>query len=695
METKIVNFRVSSALKNLIGRELITDNYVAVFELVKNSFDAKATKIDVIIDLSGDKIIVKDNGIGMSIDDVVEKWLFIGYSEKKNSPDVTYSGNKGIGRFSCDRLGSSLTLVTTQDGIETSLSINWDAYEENQSKEIQVLPIEVISKNTTNGNGTFLEIGNLRADWNDKDVVKTKDQLLRLISPNKRDVKENLSLHYINRMGISFDYENLYNDVFDYMENKAVYVKSTFFKTTIKTELFDHGRRILANVSNNNSLLTNTSMLVYFSDRNAKTAFKRKTGTDLINYGNLFIYRNGFRVYPFGELTFDPFGLAERKTQGYNRFLGPREIVGWIDITDRDNHFVESTSRDRGFIDNIYSQSLKEVYMDYVHKPLEKYVQLINYGNIDINDFVNDENAEVIVRQIVKSFEMPDSIQTEVDEAFIADKETHSRLNKLIDSKLSSAEAKKIVKETQERLKSKDEELRRKQKEIDKKTRENEKLHKEIQEKNHFIDEKNPSRQQALEHDLGLVIKTLSATQNSLFEINKEYKNSKLEKAIKDLTWALFRTRGIRNFILKTSMDTRTKTNVEVGSFYKEYSTIVDYKKIAISVFIEQEFVIETNIFDLITIFDNVVSNVDSLNGKKIDIYVNKDKLQFVTDTYNSVDGKVDFERVFDYGYTTNEYGTGIGMYLVKSICKQLKLDVSMKRVDESNYVLLEIKRNA
>lgn len=695
METKIVNFRVSSALKNLIGRELITDNYVAVFELVKNSFDAKATKIDVTIDLSRDKIIVKDNGTGMSLNDVVEKWLFIGYSDKKDSQDVTYSGNKGIGRFSCDRLGSSLTLITTQNGIETSLSINWDTYEENQSKEIQVLPIEVKSQNSTSGNGTFLEIGNLRADWTDKDVVKTKDQLLRLISPNKRDVKENLSLHFINRMGIPIDYDNLYNDVFDYMENKAVYVKSTFLKAIIKTELFDHGRRILTNVSNNNSLLTNASMLVFFSDRNAKSAFKRKTGTDLLNYGNLFIYRNGFRVYPFGELTFDPFGLAERKTQGYNRFLGPREIVGWIDITDKENHFVESTSRDRGFIDNIYSQSLKAVYMDYIHKPLEKYVQLINYGNIDIDEFVSDENAEIIVRQIVKSFEMPDSVQTEVDESFIADKETHTRLNKLIDSKISSTEAKKIVKETQERLKNKDVELRRKQKEIEEKTKENEKLTKEIQEKNHFIDIKNPSRQEALEHDLGLVVKTLAATQNSLFEVNKEYKNSKLEKAIKDLTWALFRTRGIRNFILKTNMDTRTKTFIEVGSFYKEYSTIVDYKKIIITVFVEQEFVIETNVFDLITIFDNVVSNVDSLNGKKIDIYVSKDKLQFITDTYNSVDGKVDFERVFDYGYTTNEYGTGIGMYLIKNICKQLKLDVSMRRVDESNYVLLEIKRNA
>ena len=695
METKIVNFRVSSALKNLIGRELITDNYVAVFELVKNSFDAKATKIDVTIDLSKDKITIKDNGCGMSRSDIEEKWLFIGYSDKKEVHDVAYSGSKGIGRFSCDRLGSTLRLSTVQSKIETFLSIDWDSYESDQSKEIQYLPIEVNSEDTNENDGTFIEIGNLRSDWSDKDVEKTKDQLLRLISPNRRDVKQQLSLHFINRMGITISYDNLYNDVFDYMESRAVFIKSAFTKTIIKTELFDRGRRVLTNVSKNNSLLTNANMLVFFTDKSAKMAFKKKTNTDIINYGNLFIYRNGFRVYPFGELSFDPFGLAERKNQGYNRYLGPREIVGWIDITDRENHFVESTSRDRGFIENIYSQSLKSVYMEYIHKPLEKYVQLINYGNIDIDDFVTDENAGIIVDQILRAFKMPDSIQTEMDEGFVEEKGAGNSLERLTKQNISSSEAKRIIKETQEKIKNKDDEIRRKQKEIDEKKRENERLSEEIKQKEHFINVKNPSRQEALEHDLGLVIKTLSATQNDLFEISRDLKNSRLEKAVKDLTWALFRTKGIRNFILKTDMDTRTKSLIDVGGFYKEYSAIIDYKKIKVSIFVEHEFSINANVFDLITIFDNIVSNVDNLSGTKIDIYVNNDSLQFVTDTYSAVEGKIDFDRVFDYGYTTNEYGTGIGMYLIKTICKQLKLNVEMKRVDKSNYVLLEIKKNA
>ena len=102
------HFRVSSAIKSLIGKELITNDYVAVFELVKNSFDAKATNISVYFDLSKQSITIKDDGVGMSLDDIENRWLFIGFSEKRNNRNDLLSGNKGIGRFSCDRLGYSI-----------------------------------------------------------------------------------------------------------------------------------------------------------------------------------------------------------------------------------------------------------------------------------------------------------------------------------------------------------------------------------------------------------------------------------------------------------------------------------------------------------------------------------------------------------------------------------------------------------
>ena len=67
-------FKVSTGLKNLIGHELITDDFVAVFELVKNSYDAHASS--VLLHFTEDKLVIVDDGKGMSRADILSKWLF-------------------------------------------------------------------------------------------------------------------------------------------------------------------------------------------------------------------------------------------------------------------------------------------------------------------------------------------------------------------------------------------------------------------------------------------------------------------------------------------------------------------------------------------------------------------------------------------------------------------------------------------
>src|SRR5215510_11359777 len=83
-------FRVSSALKTIIGRELITDDFVAVFELVKNAFDAHARNVEIKFEgLHSDspKLIIKDDGKGMTGNDIDGKWLFVAYSAKADGTE--------------------------------------------------------------------------------------------------------------------------------------------------------------------------------------------------------------------------------------------------------------------------------------------------------------------------------------------------------------------------------------------------------------------------------------------------------------------------------------------------------------------------------------------------------------------------------------------------------------------------------
>lgn len=82
-------FRVSTGLKDLIGQGLITNDYVAVFELVKNSLDAHARSVRAAF--LADTTIIADDGKGMSAQDITRKWLFVAYSAKSDgTEDLDY-----------------------------------------------------------------------------------------------------------------------------------------------------------------------------------------------------------------------------------------------------------------------------------------------------------------------------------------------------------------------------------------------------------------------------------------------------------------------------------------------------------------------------------------------------------------------------------------------------------------------------
>ncbi|MFP9045197.1 ATP-binding protein, partial [Enterococcus faecalis] len=80
------------------------------------------------INSAEDYIIIQDNGKGMNRDDIENKWLFVAHSEKRNSERV-YAGSKGIGRFSCDRLGKKLVLTSKKENQLSELSIDWGEFE--------------------------------------------------------------------------------------------------------------------------------------------------------------------------------------------------------------------------------------------------------------------------------------------------------------------------------------------------------------------------------------------------------------------------------------------------------------------------------------------------------------------------------------------------------------------------------------
>lgn len=144
-------------IKNIIGKELINDDNVAVMELVKNSYDAGAKTVTVEFRKLKEKqenheILIIDDGNGMSKEDILHKWLNLAYSIKRvqnAQHNRLQAGNKGIGRFSCDRLGKKLDIYTKRDLDIYQLQINWENFENITDYNVQINQIPMKLRNVT------------------------------------------------------------------------------------------------------------------------------------------------------------------------------------------------------------------------------------------------------------------------------------------------------------------------------------------------------------------------------------------------------------------------------------------------------------------------------------------------------------------------------------------------------------------
>lgn len=361
-----LHFKVNAAIKNIIGKELIYSDNIAVVELIKNSKDAGAQEANIVFknenDLFNGSIIISDNGKGMSLSEIKEKWLNIAYSEKKkHQDDIIYAGNKGVGRFSCDRLGSSLILLTKSvDGDYIKLNINWQDFENrNQNEEVSMIPVEyeILSKETfikeaevsDFTTGTILKIGALRDTWPTNKLKKLiselekfspsleDDFIINIYSENKdKDLKGKLN-------------KKINNNILEKVSFKTTYIKSKIDEEgkKITTTLFYQGQEVYSyTISNPYRELKNISVELHYIDTIARAYFTKKMGIRLVDYGSVFLFYNNYRISPYGNPKNDWLGVDQRKGQGRARYFGTRELFGRIDIIDKDGTFDVLTNRE-------------------------------------------------------------------------------------------------------------------------------------------------------------------------------------------------------------------------------------------------------------------------------------------------------------------------------------------------------------
>lgn len=405
------HFKTNTLLKNLVGKDLINDDNIAIVELVKNSYDAGSPSVEIRFEgmsstghtNAGSRLIIADHGKGMALSDIQDKWLNIAYSEKKQIPQghgAYYAGNKGIGRFSCDRLGTHLDLLTQNKGGHIlHLPINWQDFEieGNKDRLIQDVSLQIhqiTEKEATRiagirlfqDQGTILVISGLRSIWNRERLLELKRSLEKFLNPNQLFQRNTfgitLTVPSLEESDVGVPYYNavngqVQNQIFEKLKFNTTYIESHVSRQegTIRTELHHEGELVFRLIENNEAHieLEDIRIIVYYLNPYKKAYFTRQTGVRSIEFGSIFLFLNGFRIAPYGDRGNDWLGLDVRKTQGTTRYLSSRDIVGRIEISDSQDAFQPVSSRE-GLKNTEAFRLLRESYFLDVLRKLERFV---------------------------------------------------------------------------------------------------------------------------------------------------------------------------------------------------------------------------------------------------------------------------------------------------------------------------------
>lgn len=766
-----LSFKVSSALKNIIGSDLINDDFIAVFELVKNAYDAHATKVEIIFEniySSRAKIIIKDNGKGMNYDDLINKWLFVAYSAKiegteEDSYDYrdkikvkrAYAGAKGIGRFSCDRLGSNLYLETIKDETNPKVEVlitDWNKFEGDIKDEfvnITVLQETIEESNYDIKHGTVLEITNLKSKWSREKFLQLKDALSRLINPNTINENDSFNIILKVREELENDKEQILknkrqvnhlkspidpnlvkyikivngeiqNLIFDALGIKTSYIESKVYDSEIITTLFEAGKMVYS-VTEENPFenFKDLNFSIYYLNLSAKLTFSRRMGLQPVEYGHIFVYKNGLRIFPYGERGNDPLKMDNRKAQGHSRYLGTREVIGYISIEGTNNNLRETSSRGDGLIKTQTYLDLENWFYETLKK-LEKYTieitdwgnslspeEFINFDNVFIknkgqdNEKINDinDNLRKLLNGLTNSknvirFEVSDEILS------ILNKKSENSINTVLSNLTEQIKTDSFNKEevisTIKKAEKKIDELRKVKDEAEaeafEKLIENEKISKELNEEisrklfDNSINNRDKDDLLTLQHQIVHTAGNITFSLDELIKsINSNLSKDKLIEEVLNINLEVKKILSASRFVTNAGFSMESERITEdIVQFSYEY-VVNNY--IPINSFIHQkrpiniEFEPLENIgyktkfrpLEITVLFDNLFSNSKKANSKNIFIKWIKTKSDLILSFKDDGDGIPEEikDKIFDFGFTKTN-GSGIGLYQTKETLKKL-----------------------
>lgn len=381
-DNRTLRWRFDVSTFRLIGRDLITDRVTALFELVKNSYDANAQNVIVIFENVGagktDSLIrIEDDGYGMSFEDIRDKWMVIGTSSKRSHPysPEPYNrkcvGEKGIGRFAVDKLGDKVSIITKNTGTDKWLKVDvdWSSYfNEPQEREDIRLFTDVENAysyseaENQNISGTRLVITSIREPWTKKEIEHLLHEISKIVSPFA-----NLSYPFkVRVVAPEFGIDQEPVRTMDDFNNATISLKVDFDedKKLQQSIYYDKEKNAFGHRLIPFKSFGGIRMRIYYFDESARRKYRNDFPNDPID--GFKVYRDGIIATPFAETNENPdqkrdiLGIDKRVWQDIFSRIGTREFLGVIDITKKGNpQIIDATNR-QDFVDNDEYREMKK-----------------------------------------------------------------------------------------------------------------------------------------------------------------------------------------------------------------------------------------------------------------------------------------------------------------------------------------------
>lgn len=412
MKEEILNsgefvFRPRARLIKTIGEELISNDNVAITELVKNSYDAGSPIVDITftgnvkekeitkrvgrkeiterqhyIEKENASIVIYDQGKGMDFGTILHAWMepATNYKKKEENKNTNrkFSGEKGIGRFASAKLSSKLELITKQENDnEIVVWFDWNDFS-NEETYLDNVKVNWVIRPATEikEHGTILKLTNLSDDWDEDKIGELRVALSRLLNPIVPNEDFLISINLPKLIGKSLsgiierpETLNRPNYFIKGSVSKEGAPLSVIFysKKVGREEILDLPEKLFTSIKPYSAGPFSFEFKVWDRDSENLSSIATETNSiiknvkrDLDDLCGISIYRDNIRVLPYGNQNNDWVRLDLRRVNNPTLRLSNNQIVGYISIGLETNPELKDQSNREGIVEGQAFEDIKD-----------------------------------------------------------------------------------------------------------------------------------------------------------------------------------------------------------------------------------------------------------------------------------------------------------------------------------------------